>query len=83
MDRLFDTKEEAQEMYNSDYEGYVNITPEELSAAEQDEEEVLVETTYGSRDRSFEEMLTFVCKASKSSKIITFGPSYPDTPQYP
>lgn len=54
MDRLFDTAEEAQEMYNNDYEGYVNTTPEEISIAEKDEEQVLVETTYGSSDRSLE-----------------------------
>lgn len=80
-DRLHATPEEARSAYdNSENDPlYYSLVPEkDKEEAVRDEEQVIIETTYGSRDHSFREMSAFECKASKTKRLITFGPAHPD-----
>lgn len=79
--RLHEKEEEAMAAYNesgdpgSSY--YDAIPQDEISRAKLDEEDVIIESQYGSRDRSYLEMDAF-CRASRSCNIITYGPSHQD-----
>lgn len=76
--RLFDTEAEVTNHYNERWISVPPIEVDEETLAEEDSVKVLIETTYGSKDRSYHEMLTYHCRASKKYKIITYGPSYDD-----
>jgi hypothetical protein len=76
--RLFTSEEEAQALYNDRWLGITYPSLEELDEAKLTAEKVVIETQYGSRDKSFREMITPYCMASKEKRLITDGPDYAD-----
>ena len=80
--RLHEKEEDAQTVYNeSDKPGssYYDVIPkDEVDRAKLDEEDVIIESQYGSSDRSYREMGSTHCRASRACRLITYGPSHHD-----